>query len=192
MLGCGTCVINPITYQLKPITLFVAEFARQFGIDWRLLLSQAVNFLIVLLVLRMFVYKPIRALLKERVRRVKEGMDKAAEADRRLEDAQEMVRDRLKNAEGKATALLRDVEERAREREAVLIESSRRKGEVLLAEAARSIEVERIKARQEVEKEARMLVREALVHIVEMNPQEVDDALIGKVVAGIVSKKQRA
>ncbi|KAF0092758.1 MAG: hypothetical protein FD128_2819, partial [Hyphomonadaceae bacterium] len=31
------------------------EFIKQFGIDWRLLVSQAVNFLIVLTVLRMFV-----------------------------------------------------------------------------------------------------------------------------------------
>lgn len=156
------------------------EFLRQFGIDWRLLVSQAVNFFIVLLVLRVFAYKPLRALLDERARRVKEGLDKALEADHRLEDVQEIVHSRLKDAEGKATALLREVEDRARERDAVLVERSRRKGEVLLAEAARSIETERAKARLEVQKEARTLVREALIKVVEINPQEVDETLIEK------------
>ena len=160
------------------------EFTKQFGIDWRLLVSQAVNFLIVLVVLRVFVYKPVAEILRERRRRVEEGIAKAAEADTRLADAQEMVRERVRQAEEEATYLLRQVEEQAKQREQAMLESSRRKGEVLLQEARRTIEAEREKIHAELDKEARSLVRAAVIRVVEMDPQQVDDSLIEQALAG--------
>ena len=50
----------------------------QLGIDWHLLLSQAVNFFLLLIVLRVFAYKPLLAFLHERRRKIEEGLAKAA------------------------------------------------------------------------------------------------------------------
>ena len=99
------------------------EFIKQFGIDWRLLVSQAVNFFLVLVILRLYVYKPVSAILRERRRRVEEGIAKATEADQRLQDVQEMVRERVHAAEEQAVSLLREVEQKAKEREAQMMES---------------------------------------------------------------------
>lgn len=160
-------------------------FIKQFGIDWRLLVSQAVNFFLVLVVLRMFVYKPISTILRERKLRVEQGIAKAEEADLRLQNAKETVRERLHEAEAKAMSLLHDVEVRAKEREGMLLESSRRKGEVLLQEARRTIDAEQEKLRVEFEREARMLVRTAVARVVEMDPEQVDDSLIEKALIGV-------
>lgn len=163
----------------------MAEFARQFGIDGRLLASQAVNFFIVLVVLRLFVYKPVAALLRERKTRIEEGLTKAEEADRRLVEVQEVVKDRVHEAERGASALVRAAETRAKEREAVLLESSRQKGEVLLREAVQSIEAERQKARDEVRKEAHELVRAALAKTVDLDPDAIDRVLVQKAIASV-------
>jgi F-type H+-transporting ATPase subunit b len=166
----------------------MAEFVKQFGIDWRLLISQAANFLIVLIILRVFVYKPVANILRERRRAVEEGIAKSEEADQRLRDSQEMAREKIKRAENAATALLREVDSKAKEREALLLESSRRKGEVLLQEAVRSIEAERAKARAELDKEARGLLRSAVVRVVDMNAEAVDDALLEKALTGAAKR----
>ena len=166
----------------------MAEFTKQFGIDWRLLISQAVNFLLVLIILRLYVYKPVAAILLKRRRRVEEGIAKAAEADERLKNAQEMVRERFEEAEAEATSLLRGTEAKAKEREGVLLESSHRKAEVLIQEARKAIDAEREKVGAEFDKEARALIRSAVVHVVGMDPERVDDALIEKALKSAVKQ----
>ena len=165
------------------------EFIKQFGIDWRLLVSQAVNFLVVLVVLRMFVYKPVATILRERQRKVEEGIAKSEEADHRLQDVQEMAREKMRETEERATALLREVDARAKEREVILLDSSRKKGEVLLQEAGKSIEAERMKARAELDREARMLVRSAVVRVVGMDAENIDEAMIEKALSSVVAKQ---
>ena len=166
----------------------MAEFIKQFGIDWRLLISQAVNFLIVLIILRVFVFKSIARILRERKRKVEEGIAKSEEADQRLRDVQDMVQEKLRDAEKRAASLLGEVEVVAKEREAVLLEGSRKKGEALFMEAARSIEAERIKARSELEKEAKNLIRAALQRTIELHPEPFEEALLDKALRSVSAK----
>jgi F-type H+-transporting ATPase subunit b len=156
------------------------EFVRQFGIDSRLLLSQVVNFAIVLAALQYFAYKPVAKILKERRERIEDGLMKANEADTRLEEVQGISVRKLKEAEQKAVELLRSAEARAGEAELALLESSKKKGEVLLREAVQSIEAEREKTRAETEKEARVLVRDTVLAVTHLEPDQIDKALIEK------------
>ena len=47
------------------------------GINWPVLLTQVVTFIILLVVLRIFAYKPVMRMLDERSKRVRESMDQA-------------------------------------------------------------------------------------------------------------------
>ncbi len=76
------------------------QLLSQLGIDWKLLLSQAVNFFLLLIVLRLFVYKPLLQMLHERRERIEEGIEKAKEADIRLLEAEEMKRSENKRGRG--------------------------------------------------------------------------------------------
>ena len=58
----------------------------QLGINWKLFLSQTVNFFILLGVLTFFVYKPLIKVIKLRNSKIKEGLEKAEEADVRLKN----------------------------------------------------------------------------------------------------------
>jgi F-type H+-transporting ATPase subunit b len=75
-----------------------------FGIDWRLLIIQAVNFALLLSVLTYFLYKPILRIIDERQKKVAEGVRTAEEADRKLADAkaegEQLVGDASREAEG--------------------------------------------------------------------------------------------
>ena len=64
------------------------EFARQFGIDGKLLISQAVNFFLLLVVLRVFVYKPVLAVLRQRKERIEAGLRMAREAEEKFSAAE--------------------------------------------------------------------------------------------------------
>lgn len=67
------------------------DLIEKLGIDWRLLLAQIVNFLVILFVLHRFAYKPILAALERRTRKIAEGVRYAKEMeDRRAALASEV------------------------------------------------------------------------------------------------------
>ena len=86
----------------------------QLGVDWKLFLSQAVNFGILLLVLTFFVYKPLIKIIKERNAKIKEGLDKAEEADVRLKEIDNIGNEKIKEAENKSIDIIKATEKKAK------------------------------------------------------------------------------
>src|SRR5580698_3729747 len=109
------------------------QLLSQLGIDWKLLLSQAVNFFLLLIVLRIFVYKPLLQLLHDRRKRIEEGIEKAKEADIRLMEAEEMKRAKIKEGETTAMGILRKTETDAKELEARMLAEAKKKEATALA-----------------------------------------------------------
>ena len=66
----------------------MSELFSKLGIDWRLLVAQLANFLILLFVLRRFAYKPLLKLLEERKQRIADGLANAQKAKSNLEEAE--------------------------------------------------------------------------------------------------------
>lgn len=117
------------------------ELFSAFGVDWRLLVAQAINFALVLVVLRLFLYKPVLAMLAKRQEMVTKSVEDAVQAREMLSDADGEAAKRvaaadkeaesivsaareignaektrlLKEAEARAVALAADAEARARE-----------------------------------------------------------------------------
>ncbi len=160
----------------------MSQLFSQLGIDWKLLLSQAVNFFLLLVVLRVFVYKPLLQLLHERRKRIEEGLMKADEADRRLREVDELGKMKVREAEVKAIGILKRTETDAKELESKMLAEAKRKED----EAMRSMD-ERLRTREKeaqaaVARDAAALVRRAMVRTVELAPEKVDDALIARAV----------
>jgi F-type H+-transporting ATPase subunit b len=167
----------------------MAELIHQLGIDWRLLLSQAVNFAVLLFVLRAFAYKPILKILKDRQMKIEEGFTKAKEADLRLHQANEMAKGKMKDADEQALAMLRETEDKAKTLEAELLAAAKAKEAAIMANADAILAGKAEEARRAIHKEAASLVKAALVRTVEMDPKAVDEALIGKAVAEAAGRK---
>jgi len=123
-----------------------------FGIDWKLLLAQLVNFGVLLVALTWFLYKPVLKTLDERKAKIAKGIEdaeiasaKAATAD---EDAAKVVKEAsnqadgivssardlagtekariVKEAEARASQVAADAEARARETQAKALRESER------------------------------------------------------------------
>ena len=78
-----------------------------FGIDWRLLIAQAVNFGIVLVALRYFLYSPVMRMLEERRRVVAKGVEDAQEAAGKLAVADASATERVRAGEMEAEEIIK-------------------------------------------------------------------------------------
>ena len=136
----------------------MSQLLAAFGIDWHLLLAQAVNFGIVLIALWYFLYKPVLAMLDKRQKVVAKGVEDAAragallagadgEAAKRVTAADELAEGivaaaresgnlekarLLKEAEARAAAVARDAEAHASES----VARAKREGEQEIARLA--------------------------------------------------------
>lgn len=160
----------------------VEEFAKQFGIDGKLLLSQAVNFFLLLVILRAFAYKPIFAILQKRKERIEEGLSMADEAEKKLATSERIVSGKIAEAERKAGDVLGNAEKAAKQRETLVLEEAERKKERLMNEAKMQLLGEEEKMRKEFAREAKTLIRLALGKAVGQDPDKVDEALVGRAV----------
>ena len=157
----------------------------QLGINWKLFISQAVNFFILLIVLRIFVYKPLLAVVKKRNEKIKEGLQKAKEADIRLQEVDVIAKEHLKKADQESIAIIKSTEERAKKLEESLVKKAEEKQKEILAKAKLSYQHQQEEAKQNVLKGASELVKRIIVKTVELNPKDIDDALIEKAVSQI-------
>jgi F-type H+-transporting ATPase subunit b len=82
---------------------------KELGVDLGLLLSQIVNFGLLLALLYAFLYKPVLGKLEERARRIKKGLDDADQAQRLLAEANVRYQEELERARREA----REIVERA-------------------------------------------------------------------------------
>jgi F-type H+-transporting ATPase subunit b len=154
----------------------------QLGVDWHLLLSQAVNFFLLLIVLRIFVYKPLLEILHKRKHTIEEGLTKAAEADKRLHEVDVIGKQKIKAAEVEAVGILKKTETEAKELEAKLLAEAKRKEAEELAGIAVALRAKEEESRRAMRSEAATMVRQAIVKTVELSPEKIDDALIAKAV----------
>ena len=155
------------------------------GINWELLLSQAVNFALLLIVLRIFVYKPVLKLLRDRRERIEGGLIKADEAERRLHEVDVIGAGKIKEAEHEAINILKRTESEAKTLEEKLLAEAKRHEEEAVRSAAMRLHSQEEESRRALEKEAAELVRAAIVRTVELSPEKIDDALIAKAVGEV-------
>jgi len=157
----------------------------QLGINWKLFLSQAVNFFILLLVLTFFVYKPLIKIIKERSQKIKEGLEKAEEADARLKEIDNIAKGKIKEAENESINIIKETEKRAK----VLEQEMQRKIEEKQIQMQKEIQSIYKKQQEEVKdlilKEAVELVKKTLIKTVELQPEEIDEQLIKKAIKEI-------
>jgi len=160
-------------------------FISQFGIDWKLFLSQLVNFGIILVVLSFFVYKPVLKVLKDRSKKIKEGLDKAEEAGIRLKEIDDIGKTKIKEAEGKSIEIIKATEKRAKFLEQELQKKSEENQIKAQKELQDSYKKQQEQARELVLKNAIELVKKTIVKTVELKPTEIDDALIKNAVESV-------
>lgn len=130
-----------------------------FGINWSLLLAQAVNFAIVLVALRYFLYKPVLTMLENRRALVAKGVEDAKQAQLKLAGADSEVSKRVGAADEEAEHILVAARESANAEKLRLLKDAEARAAAVARDAqARATEAS-ARAKRESEKEiARLAV----------------------------------
>lgn len=152
----------------------VHDVSVRFGLNLPLLLSQAVSFCIVALLLHRFAYRPILRALEERRRRIEEGLRNAERIKEELAKTEAARRETLAKAGQDAERILKE----AREAAAQLLERESRKAAAtasqILEQAKEAGRVEMARMRAELRREMGRLVVEATAKVVGKTLTEED------------------
>ena len=106
-----------------------------FGIEWKLLLAQGVNFGVLILGLTYLLYKPVLKMLREREAVIAKGVEDAEESARiraTIESEQTAI---LKRAEMNAGDIVGRAEEEGKSKRAEILENAKNRSEALIREA---------------------------------------------------------
>lgn len=118
------------------------EIVKNFGFEPILFFAQIINFIILLWILKKFLYRPILQTLKNRQREIQEGLEKTQQAQLLLEKTQKEETKILKNAQIQAQKLLDDAKMQAQDMFQKVEEKARLHSEKVLKDAKEQIEQE--------------------------------------------------
>ncbi|PIP73637.1 MAG: ATP synthase F0 subunit B [Candidatus Lloydbacteria bacterium CG22_combo_CG10-13_8_21_14_all_47_15] len=136
------------------------------GINWKLLSIQILNFLVLLLILRRFAYKPMLKILDERRDRIEQGLKDADTSRERLEHAAKEEALILESAHKKAEALLRKAEASAKNNAGIIEERARKDASDIAERARKMIEAEKAKIADDVKKDISAVIVSAVEKII--------------------------
>ncbi len=125
----------------------------ELGLNIPVLVAQLVNFFLLLVVLRIFLYKPILNMLDQRAKRVKEGLDAAEQSKEHAAQADQEVAQQLEQARQQSQTNIAQAQEAANRIQEEARSQARRDAEVLLERARSEIQLERDQAIAELRKE---------------------------------------
>ncbi len=145
------------------------ELLHQFGFDPLLLVAQIVNFVIVLWVLKKFLYKPVLAMLEERKKAIEEGIQKTARAEKILEEISEKEKNILKKAQEEALKILEVAKTNSFEMVKKARDEAQKQSEKILKEAKEQIHQET----QEAEKRLSLQVSKIAVGFLKKTLQDL-------------------
>lgn len=165
------------------------ESLKQFGIEPFYLFAQIVNFLVLLYLLKRFLYKPILEMLKKREEKIREGLAAGVRGEELLVKAKTEEKEILQKAGEEAGMLIEETKERVTKLEQELLERAKGESEAMLKRARVQIEQEeRLKEKeleQKVVKVATNMLERALPKILTREDQlriiESSERLLRKV-----------
>jgi len=159
------------------------ELIKTFHIDYKLLIAQAINFTLVLLVLYKFAYKPILKVLNERTDKIEKGLEDAENAAKKLEETEIKEKEVLVEAKKEAQKILSEAQACGKKSQEEMIVEAKEKIEKAVDEAKVKIEDEKSKMIQEAKSEVATLVVSATEKIINEKIDVVKDKeLINEVI----------
>lgn len=144
------------------------------------------NVLLLFVLLRIFLFKPINRLMDERTREIQDDIDAAKKSREEAEALKQQYTDDLSNAKEEARRIVMKAQDEAAAEKAVLMQRSQQDAEKLVAEANKTIENERKRVLQQAQSQIADLAIEAASKIIGEN---VDDEKNRRIVDKFLSEE---
>lgn len=145
-------------------------------IDWFTVGAQVVNFLILLVLLKIFLFDRIKQAMDQRENNIKERFDKAAEQEAAAEDARKNFEKKTQSLEDEWAARLKQADKDAKERRESLIKEARDEVDGLKNKWQNALEQEKASFFDRFKKQAARLifdtVEKTLSHLADTRAQD--------------------
>ena len=119
---------------------------------WQILISLC-NLLLLFLIIKKFLYKPVKRLLQERQSTLDQQYAAADNAQKQAEQSRVSWEEKLQGAQAEADILLKEETARAERRSAQIVSEAREKADIIVHEAEKQADLEHKKAQSEIKKE---------------------------------------
>ncbi len=160
-------------------------YVEQLGIDGRWFLSQLVNFVVLLLILQRFLYKPVQKMLSDRQERIRESMSYAERVKKEAERAQEDYAKKIDESRHEAQAIITQATQQAERARADVLARAQEEAKEIKAKAMVDVEYERKRIVAELRDEVAEL---AILAAGRVLGKELDEKTHRQVVAAFLTE----
>lgn len=156
------------------------------GINWKIFLAQLVNFGLVLLVLRRFVYRPLLSAMAKRSQIIERGLEDAKKYEAALVDMEKAKQKMAAEGRAAASELLDQAEKQAGQLKQEIMTQAEEAGQKLRRQTEEDLKQDKAKMLKEVRGEVAGLVASALEKIIkEKVDTKKDEELIKDTLANL-------
>ncbi len=144
------------------------------GFNLPALIAQLINFVLLLIIFRLILYKPLLKILDERKKRIQEGLDASDEAKRRLSQTEQEVAKELEKARQQGQEQIAQAQQIAARIQEEARQGARQEADQLLARAKNEIDLQRDSAIAELRREFAGLTITAAERVIkeELDPEK--------------------
>ena len=151
------------------------SFINTFHIDWKIIIAQVINFIIVLFVLQFLVLKPLKKLMNERSAKIEGGLEDAQKNSEILKNTKREYDDIVAKAKIEANTIFQEGKKEAEIKKTEMIAAAQKDVEIMILNGKKNLESEKIKMVEEAKKEIVSLVVRATEKLLESNTDKSFD-----------------
>jgi F-type H+-transporting ATPase subunit b len=151
------------------------SFIETFHIDWKIIIAQGINFVIVLFVLQYLALKPLKKLMEERTEKINNGLTDATQNAEILKNTKKEYEEVIMKARTEAHVIFQEGKKEAEEKKTEMLESASKEVEVLILNGKKVLEAEKTKMIEEAKNEIVSLVVKATEKLLESHKDESFD-----------------
>ena len=119
---------------------------------WQILIS-LLNLLILFMILKKFLYKPVKNVLAQRQQLLNEQFEKAEKAEKDAKTAKKSYEEKLANAKNEASEILKAANKKAERRSDKIVANAKQKADDIVRQAQNDAKLEKQKAQSEIKHE---------------------------------------
>ncbi len=153
---------------------------------WNFIWS-AVNIIILFILLKIFLFKPINKIMNERTRSIQDDIDSAEKSRKEAEELKKQYTDDLSNAKEEAQKIIMKAHDDAEAEKAAILKKSQEEASQIISDAGKTIENERRRILQQAQSQIADLAIEAASKIIGEN---VDDEKNRRLVDEFLSSEE--
>lgn len=167
------------------------EILKGFGFEPILFVAQIVNFLLLFIVFKKFLYKPILKILNEREKKIKEGIEDAEKARILFEQAQQEKELLLKKTASEAEKMLNETKKSAAELKESMRQEAKSQSDRIIAEAKSQASIEMEKMQKELTTISLSLSERVLKNIIStLFTQEEQEKVLERAIKALEKSKE--